>query len=79
MYTVFYLAAIKKKELNLNVLQFNVWQEGTIVEDGFEAIIDEIIHSESKYPILEQTDLVSAKNDKALLPIAIKNIYGVEV
>ena len=29
------LFSCKKKELNLNVLQFNVWQEGTIIEDGF--------------------------------------------
>ncbi|PCH73714.1 MAG: endonuclease [Flavobacteriaceae bacterium] len=31
----------------LNVLQFNVWQEGTIVDHGFEAIINEIIHTEA--------------------------------
>ena len=31
------------KELSLNVLQFNIWQEGTIVAGGFDAIIDEII------------------------------------
>lgn len=27
----------------INVLQFNIWQEGTVVEDGFDAIINEII------------------------------------
>ena len=31
----------------LNVLQFNIWQEGTVVDDGYEAIIDEIISSKA--------------------------------
>lgn len=66
-------------ELNLNVLQFNIWQEGTIVEDGFKAIIDEIIHTESNYPILEQTDLVPAKNEHGYITKAVINIHGVEV
>jgi len=35
------------KKISLNVLQFNIWQEGTVVEHGFEAIIDEIIHTEA--------------------------------
>ncbi|WP_211999856.1 endonuclease/exonuclease/phosphatase family protein [Chitinophaga sp. HK235] len=29
----------------LKVLQFNIWQEGTVVPGGFEAIADEIIHT----------------------------------
>ena len=28
----------------LSVLQFNIWQEGTMVENGFDAIVDNIIH-----------------------------------
>lgn len=35
------------KELSLNVLQFNIWQEGTIVAGGFDAIIDEIIRTKA--------------------------------
>ena len=31
------------KSQNLKVLQFNIWQEGTSVPNGFEAIADEII------------------------------------
>ena len=31
----------------LKVLQFNIWQEGTIVNEGYDAIIDEIINSEA--------------------------------
>ncbi|WP_316815406.1 endonuclease/exonuclease/phosphatase family protein [Pedobacter nyackensis] len=30
------------QEKNLRVLQFNIWQEGTVVPGGFEAIADEI-------------------------------------
>ena len=31
----------------LNVLQFNIWQEGTIVEGGYDAIVQQIIDSEA--------------------------------
>ncbi|MFV9551799.1 endonuclease/exonuclease/phosphatase family protein [Algibacter sp. PT7-4] len=37
----------KEKQLHLNVLQFNIWQEGTIVTGGFNAIIDEIIKADA--------------------------------
>lgn len=33
--------------ISLKVLQFNIWQEGTIVPNGFEAIADEIIASKA--------------------------------
>lgn len=36
-------AQSKSKKTALKVLQFNIWQEGTIVSGGFNAIIDEII------------------------------------
>lgn len=32
------------KEKQLSVLQFNIWQEGTVIENGFDAIVDNIIH-----------------------------------
>ncbi len=32
-----------KKQQQIKVLQFNIWQEGTVVPGGFEAIVDEII------------------------------------
>lgn len=32
---------------SLKVLQFNIWQEGTVVNEGYDAIIDEIINSEA--------------------------------
>ncbi len=31
-------------EKELSVLQFNIWQEGTMVENGFDAIVGNIIH-----------------------------------
>jgi len=35
----------EEKQMQLNVLQFNIWQEGTVVENGFNAIVDEIIRT----------------------------------
>jgi hypothetical protein len=32
-----------KQEIELKVLQFNIWQEGTVVKDGYSAILDEVI------------------------------------
>lgn len=37
----------QKSNQNLKVLQFNIWQEGTMVPGGFDAIIEEIIRSEA--------------------------------
>lgn len=36
-----------EKSRELKVLQFNVWQEGTVVPNGFSAIIDEIVRTEA--------------------------------
>jgi endonuclease/exonuclease/phosphatase family metal-dependent hydrolase len=36
-----------KQETELKVLQFNIWQEGTVVPGGFDAIIEEIIRSDA--------------------------------
>lgn len=35
------------KEIDIKVLQFNIWQEGTVVNNGYGAIVDEIIRSEA--------------------------------
>ena len=34
---------LSAKERSFTVLQWNIWQEGTIVEGGYEAIVDEIV------------------------------------
>ncbi len=39
---------------SLKVLQFNIWQEGTVVEDGYQAIVDEIIRSEADFVTLSE-------------------------
>ena len=36
----------------LKVFQINIWQEGTQVEGGFEAIVDEIIHTDADVVLL---------------------------
>lgn len=38
----------------LKVLQFNIWQEGTMVPGGFDAIIDEILRSEAQLIALSE-------------------------
>ncbi|WP_321295492.1 endonuclease/exonuclease/phosphatase family protein [Marinifilum fragile] len=37
----------KKEAEELRVLQFNIWQEGTQVEGGYDAIINEIIRTKA--------------------------------
>ncbi|MBI9016394.1 MAG: endonuclease/exonuclease/phosphatase family protein [Phycisphaerae bacterium] len=36
-----------QKTVTIRVLQFNIWQEGTQINGGFDAIIDEIIHAQA--------------------------------
>ncbi len=36
-----------EKKVQIKVLQFNVWQEGTVIEGGFNAMIDIIIQTEA--------------------------------
>ena len=38
----------------LKVLQLNIWHEGTQVEGGFQAIVDEIIHAEADVAFLSE-------------------------
>lgn len=40
MLTPYYATAQKQNEFT--VLQWNIWQEGTMIEGGFEAIADEV-------------------------------------
>ncbi len=35
-----------KKENSLKILQFNIWQEGTVVENGFQGIVDNILNAD---------------------------------
>ena len=51
-----YLSACnnRSKEIELQVLQFNIWQEGTQVENGFDAIVSEIIRSKADLVALSE-------------------------
>ncbi|UMB54993.1 hypothetical protein MKD41_05845 [Lutibacter sp. A64] len=44
---IYYLTILScaPKQQPLTVLQFNIWQEGTVIENGYNAVIDEIINS----------------------------------
>jgi len=47
IFSYLFLGCVTEQKQTLKVLQFNIWQEGTVVENGYNAIIDEIIHSEA--------------------------------
>ncbi|ANQ48088.1 endonuclease/exonuclease/phosphatase family protein [Flammeovirga sp. MY04] len=44
---LFFTSCSQSSSNNIKVLQFNIWQEGTVVPNGYEAIITEIINSEA--------------------------------
>ena len=41
--SVFYLSSFAQKSRDITVLQWNIWQEGTMVPGGYDAVIDEIV------------------------------------
>ncbi len=41
-------------EKTIKVLQFNIWQEGTVIEGGFDAIADEIASSDADFVLLSE-------------------------
>lgn len=43
-----------KKDTTFRVLQFNIWQEGTMVKGGFDAMVDEIIFSQADFVTLSE-------------------------
>lgn len=54
--SVFNISVIaqSKKSETFKVLQFNVWQEGTIVPGGYDAIVDQIIESGADFITLSE-------------------------
>ncbi|MCH4552189.1 endonuclease/exonuclease/phosphatase family protein [Aestuariibaculum lutulentum] len=42
-----FLNCKNEKIIKLKVLQFNIWQEGTVVKNGFDAVVDEIIRTDA--------------------------------
>lgn len=51
---VAFLSACNRKAEELTVLQWNVWQEGTVVPDGYEAIIDEVVRLQPDFVTLSE-------------------------
>lgn len=47
-------AGAKQAWRTLKILQFNIWQEGTMVEGGFEGIVEEILKSDSEIVLLSE-------------------------
>ena len=45
IYCVSIINCTPKKQQTLTVLQFNIWQEGSVIENGYNAVINEIINS----------------------------------
>ena len=43
-----------QKTETFKVLQFNIWQEGTVVENGFDAVADEIVRSDADFVTLSE-------------------------
>ncbi len=43
-----------KEGKTIRVLQFNIWQEGTVVEGGFQAVVDEIIRTQADLVCLSE-------------------------
>ena len=43
-----------QKTDTFKVLQFNIWQEGTVVKNGFDAVADEIIRSDADFVTLSE-------------------------
>lgn len=43
-----------RQEKEFKVLQFNIWQEGTVVEGGFDAVADQIIRSGADFVTLSE-------------------------
>ena len=55
----------------LTVLQFNIWQEGTVVNQGYEGIIDNIV---SLSPDLITFSEVRNYNGESLIPRLVKDL-----
>ena len=43
-----------KKEKEITVLQWNIWQEGTVVPGGYEAIVNEIVRLKPDFITLSE-------------------------
>lgn len=51
---VYILLFCRKESQTLTFLQFNIWQEGTKIEKGFEAIVDEVVNSNADFVMFSE-------------------------
>ncbi len=54
VFLLFFTNIVWGKTKTLKVLQFNIWQEGTMVDGGFDAIADEIVRSDADFVMLSE-------------------------
>lgn len=57
---------------HLKVLQMNIWQEGTMVEGGFEAIANEIVHTDADLVFFSE---VRNYKDKKFIPRILEALH----
>lgn len=69
LFIAFTFSCTSQEETKLKVLQFNIWQEGTIVPGGFDAIIDEVIRTDADLIALSE---VRNYDDKSLADRLVK-------
>lgn len=61
-----------ERDVELKVLQFNVWQEGTQVTGGFDAIVDEIVRCSADLVMLSEVRNYNGVNFTLTLVDALK-------
>lgn len=52
--TIMFCFSSCQKTETFRVLQFNIWQEGTVVKNGFDAVADEIVRSDADFVTLSE-------------------------
>ena len=65
-------SCMEKKEVELRVLQFNIWQEGTKVDNGYNAIIDEIVSTKADLIALSEVRNYDGSNLATRLVASLK-------
>ena len=51
---LFFAVNLQAQPIKINVLQFNIWQEGTVIGHGFDAIVEEIIRLDADLVALSE-------------------------
>lgn len=66
------LSATAKKTFNVSVLQWNIWQEGTIIDGGFESIVNEIARLKPDFVTLSEVRNYNKRDFTAHLVTKLK-------